>query len=580
MLTSHGSRLELLLLNKKRSSVKLLLPDEVIELILERLPVMSLLRFKSVSKNWKSTVEDRRFQERQLICRKQSRGPDFLFLSLRDDDQNIKNAPIIFSSCDGLVCLYDTRVGVVVANPATRWYQTFPLARIQQLLNHMSVSPVPKLGFGKDKLKGTYKPVFLYNSFGFGLDNVTTCELFDVSTNAWRYVRPASPYRINAYNNPVYFDGSLYWLTELEEKVLSFDLQSESFQVICKAPIAHVRDPSSVCMCILDNSLCVSENNRFTLKIWSLDCSGGNTKTWKKLCSLDLTSRSCFGKCALLPIAILDKTKLLLGSSHECTQQLGFMDVVVCDLRGVDGIFVDRGHVDVRSGGHGTCGCGYQQKRVVDVAASGLWSVDVVASGLRSVDVEAAVMGGVHRRVGVEVCRDVVLSGLLIDNRGVVDMGHVDVVTSKNELWMWLLAVCGVWMWKLLLWMVWIGKLGWKSAERRLLSYPRGTKHVKCSCCQTVNLVLEVTVSMFLLLKSIISMQSSELDVPPANLSQISEKTTNDLPGLCSKDRSKLSAVSDEETRLKPCVDQKEKEAVSDEETRLKPCVDQKEKEA
>ncbi|XP_024005516.1 protein LOL2 isoform X1 [Eutrema salsugineum] len=26
---------------------------------------------------------------------------------------------------------------------------------------------------------------------------------------------------------------------------------------------------------------------------------------------------------------------------------------------------------------------------------------------------------------------------------------------------------------------------------RRLLSYPKGTKHVKCSCCQTVNLVLE-----------------------------------------------------------------------------------------
>ncbi|XP_057422096.1 protein LOL2 [Lotus japonicus] len=26
---------------------------------------------------------------------------------------------------------------------------------------------------------------------------------------------------------------------------------------------------------------------------------------------------------------------------------------------------------------------------------------------------------------------------------------------------------------------------------RRLLSYPRGAKHVKCSCCQTVNIVLE-----------------------------------------------------------------------------------------
>ncbi|VVB12187.1 unnamed protein product [Arabis nemorensis] len=27
--------------------------------------------------------------------------------------------------------------------------------------------------------------------------------------------------------------------------------------------------------------------------------------------------------------------------------------------------------------------------------------------------------------------------------------------------------------------------------SRRLLTYPRGSKHVKCSCCQTVNLVLE-----------------------------------------------------------------------------------------
>ncbi|WZZ09287.1 hypothetical protein YC2023_095208 [Brassica napus] len=329
---------------KKRLSVKLLLPDDVIELILERLPVMSLLRFKSVSKKWKSTVEDRRFQERQLLCRKQSRGPDFLFMSLRDDDQIIKHAPIIFyrseivynmwfrslcwsichGSCDSLVCLYDTRVGVVVANPATRWYQTFPLARIQHYMSRhgVSVSPSPKLGFGKDKLNGTYKPVFLYNSFGFGLDNVTTCEVFDVSTNAWRYVHPASLYRINAYNNPVFFDGSLYWLTELEENVLSFDLHNQTFQVICKAPIAHVCDPSSVSMCILDNSLFVSENNWSTLEIWSLDCSRGNTKTWKKMCSVDLIKRgSFFRECALLPIAILDKTKLLLGG-HECTQQL------------------------------------------------------------------------------------------------------------------------------------------------------------------------------------------------------------------------------------------------------------------
>ncbi|XP_018476186.1 uncharacterized protein LOC108847439 [Raphanus sativus] len=46
-----------------------------------------------------------------------------------------------------------------------------------------------------------------------------------------------------------------------------------------------------------------------------------------------------------------------------------------------------------------------------------------------------------------------------------VDKGHVDVVTSKNEVWMWLLGVCEVWMWKLLLWVAWTGELGLKSAE-------------------------------------------------------------------------------------------------------------------
>lgn len=32
---------------------------------------------------------------------------------------------------------------------------------------------------------------------------------------------------------------------------------------------------------------------------------------------------------------------------------------------------------------------------------------------------------------------------------------------------------------------------------RRLLSYPPGAKHVKCSCCQTVNIVLEGQFSFF-----------------------------------------------------------------------------------
>ncbi|KAG5403413.1 hypothetical protein IGI04_009532 [Brassica rapa subsp. trilocularis] len=156
-------------------------------------------------------------------------------------------------SCDGLICLFSHHTPNMVANPATGWHQCFPLSRVQQLLSNMCITdtPNPQLGFGKDKFTGTYKPVWLCNSAEFGrrLDNTTTttCEVFDFSTNAWRYLFPASSYRILDDHKPVYFDGSLYWLTECA-KVLSFDLHTETFQVICQAPFSiYLNLSKSIC---------------------------------------------------------------------------------------------------------------------------------------------------------------------------------------------------------------------------------------------------------------------------------------------------------------------------------------------
>ncbi|CAL9214531.1 unnamed protein product, partial [Arabidopsis halleri] len=285
----HGSSL---VLKRHRSNSLEQLPHDVVELILQRLPVKFLLRFKS---------------ERQFICRRQSRGSDVLFVYPESDSAApcmrivfgssiictvrfpTSGSMICHGSCDGLLCLYCVYTPSFLINPATRGRQSFPLSSIQQLIverynkGEFDLSS-PKLGFGKDKFSGTYKPVWLYNSSDFGLDNVTTCEVFDFSTNAWRYVFPACSYRILAYQKPVYLDGSLYWFSECEEtKVLSFDLHTETFQVLCKAPFAHVCDPYSVTMCVLDDRLCVSEKNWPTQVIWSFDSSGGGNQTWKKM---------------------------------------------------------------------------------------------------------------------------------------------------------------------------------------------------------------------------------------------------------------------------------------------------------
>ncbi|KAG2283401.1 hypothetical protein Bca52824_054621 [Brassica carinata] len=161
---------------KRHGEELLRLPEDVVELILERLPVKSLLRFRT---------------ERQQLIHMSRGGPDVLFVSTNvyDDDgrlvkrvndldarrfafgsssaytvhvpTNWGGTSVCHSNCDGLLCLYSiyNPSVCVVMNPATRWRQTFPLSNIQNLILH-------------------------------------------------RYVHPASPFTPNPHTDPVYLDGS------------------------------------------------------------------------------------------------------------------------------------------------------------------------------------------------------------------------------------------------------------------------------------------------------------------------------------------------------------------------------------
>ena len=70
--------------------------------------------------------------------------------------------------------------------------------------------------------------------------------------------------------------------------------------------------------------------------------------------------------------------------------QRGCVDVLLLNLRGLDGCVVDKGH---------------------------MWMLlPAKSKGVGEVDVEAAVMGDVDRRAGVEVGRQVVLSSVIQGN--------------------------------------------------------------------------------------------------------------------------------------------------------------------
>ncbi|CAH2033713.1 unnamed protein product [Thlaspi arvense] len=233
------------------------------------------------------------------------------------------------SSCDGLICLYGIYNSGIVVNPTTRWHRAIPLSNYQLISNEIRKRDrdlghtFPGLGFGKDKLRSIYKPVWLYNSLELGLDEATTCEVFDFSTNAWRKVIPASPCRVLAFHDPIYFDGSLHWFTdpyEGETNVLSLDLHTETFQVICKAPFVVPDSPTEINMCTLNNCLCVSLMDWPEQKIWSFNAE---EETWQVIYSIDLVRTFEWFRLhmfALTPLAVLGKNKLLLNNLERGIQ--------------------------------------------------------------------------------------------------------------------------------------------------------------------------------------------------------------------------------------------------------------------
>ncbi|CAN8312080.1 unnamed protein product [Cochlearia groenlandica] len=334
------------------------LPHEVVERILERLPVNTLFRFKTVSKQWKSTIEESRFfQERQYNHHLlQQSTSDHLYLAMvstikgYDDDKKAEEYELLSTvvlgsseeettvkiiptsnwddkenlqyivsrnSCDGLICIYYELNKVYIVNPTTRWYRPLPPSHLQLIMIRLGFAgyfdisnQIFRLGFGKDvgkfnRTTTTYKPVWLYNSEQeFGLENATTCEVFDFGTNSWRFVTPSSPYRVLGYPDPVFVDGSLHWLTECEEtKVVSFDLHTETFKVLAKAPFKANALRYEMSSCILDNRLCLCHMNGGSFQvIWSFDSIN---KKWDKIWSI-FNMDFAYSCAAIQPLVHLD----------------------------------------------------------------------------------------------------------------------------------------------------------------------------------------------------------------------------------------------------------------------------------
>ncbi|CAH2061307.1 unnamed protein product [Thlaspi arvense] len=233
--------------SKRRS---LSLPFELVEEILYKVPVESLVRFKTVCKQWYALFNDKRFIYKHLDLSQER------FVRLDVDDQSIQvfnpetNArlPLPFPDelhiqklsktihCDGFLLSVCTErgsplkiKGLAVWNPI--------LSGVTWIKPSNSCKLFDIYGFGYDNVsRVNYKILRIYTS------KVPEIEIYEFKSKLWRSV-DATTLKCDALWDSLSMNGNMYWLaqkkmdnSEIEFFIQSFDFSTETFKPISCVP--------------------------------------------------------------------------------------------------------------------------------------------------------------------------------------------------------------------------------------------------------------------------------------------------------------------------------------------------------
>ncbi|KAJ0818483.1 putative F-box domain-containing protein [Helianthus annuus] len=234
------------------------IPFELQEEIIKRvLPVKSLIRFRSVSKQWKSLIDSSEFithhtlnnktQPQHLLVRYITGGTENKYVSIVDDDSFphhkfshvvpptvkllARGRPFMLDCSHGLVCLLGytrDRVNrkklVVVWNPLIGKSVGIEIPDPDRAYIVIGFGVCPK----------TSDPKIVKLSRFFDSDAEAKAEVFTLSSRAWRSVPMNIPFNsLHFWNSQVVIDGVIHWLAQdnitYKHRFYSFDLASEKF---------------------------------------------------------------------------------------------------------------------------------------------------------------------------------------------------------------------------------------------------------------------------------------------------------------------------------------------------------------
>ncbi|KAM7485688.1 hypothetical protein LguiA_001697 [Lonicera macranthoides] len=280
------------------------LPDEIIDEILSRLPVQSLLRFKCVCKRWLSTISDPNFhQKTEIVSILLVESLQTLTVSLSSIDDNkfvTKSFSLmcnerknyyyenIFVSnpCNGSVII-SIRESFFLFNPLTRYF-----AKVL-VLNCSSQNNIGMAGLCYDTSTNDYKVVIRF-THRFGRGRVVVVA----SLKTKRCVQINFPFDVTSTKAGPVVNGTMHWTVNdsvynrRSKKIIYFDPSSNLFEEFPSPPsqFGGGGKKANFHLGVSGGYLCMVKLCRFNIEVLIMK-KYGIRESWTPLTTMPLPSR-------------------------------------------------------------------------------------------------------------------------------------------------------------------------------------------------------------------------------------------------------------------------------------------------
>ncbi|XP_062162393.1 F-box/kelch-repeat protein At3g23880-like [Alnus glutinosa] len=240
------------------------LPEDLVIQILVWLPVVSLLRFKSVCKSWYALITNQNFITQHLLHNKNSNTQlllktcdktteDYVVSTISYETLQVsrthalppeclgidKISIFVTGSCNGLVCLHDYRS--VIWNPATKETKVVPKSNLPRIVPAGYLTRIDGMSFGFDVKTNDYKIISFvsiydpwcesYDPYNRGV--IHQKEVYSLRADSWRKVDGPPCFLSTCHiGSGTYINGMTSWLAyenDCKLFVLSFDMSNEVF---------------------------------------------------------------------------------------------------------------------------------------------------------------------------------------------------------------------------------------------------------------------------------------------------------------------------------------------------------------